>query len=106
MTRLDCTVQVLENQQLVGRQFQGVARLEERAFDEHMTFWFGAINIDCSSVPEWYALWERRILIRLENGRIGHAHCQIGPAAEVHVQTQTREIGSNFIIYFIGLTSL
>jgi hypothetical protein len=60
MTRLDCTVQVVENQKLVGKQFQGVARLAERAIDEHMTFWFGAINIDCSSVPEWYALWERQ----------------------------------------------
>jgi hypothetical protein len=106
MTRLDCTVQVVENQMLVGKQFQGVAHLEERTFDEHMTFWFGAINIDCSSVQEWYALWEKRILIRLEDGRIGHAHCQTGHAKEVLVQTQAHEIGSNYLINFMGLTSL
>jgi hypothetical protein len=96
---------MVENQKLVGKQFQGVARLEERAFDEHMTFWFGAINIDCSSVQEWYALWEKKILIRLEDGRIGHAHCQIGLSEEVHAQTQTHEIGGNYVIYFMGLTS-
>lgn len=54
MTKLDCTVQVVGENKLVGKQFQGAAHLEERPFDKNMTFWFGAATLDCSSSEEWY----------------------------------------------------